>query len=787
MAISGEEGSMPAGVLTFAEVQQHNKAEDLWTIIDGKVFDLTSFAQEHPGGAGVVVEQAGKDCTKPFLHAHPVSIMMQTLGRQGYAQCYKGAIDMSTVPKEAVSGQKASAAAPAVSTDTEEIPPMEAMLNLHDFEAVAQRVMLSTGKKQAWDYYSSGADDELTYNENVNAFQRIWLKPRILVNVKSVDTSATMLSSASPMPVYLSAVAMCGMGHKDGECAWMRAAGEIGVPFMIPNLSSRSFDDIVSAAKPGQDLWYQMYVNPDKEYVKGQLELLESKGVKALAITVDSAVPGKRERDLRNKIALELSQIKQQAAAAKGTKARKAGSYANRDPGLSWDDIEWFKKNTKIPLVIKGVQCAEDAVQACRMGCRGVILSNHGGRNLDTARSGIEVLPEVMEALREEGLQGSLEVYVDGGVRRGTDIIKAVALGAKGVGLGKPAVYSMSAYGQEGIQKMLGVLNEELIKCMQLVGAPNLAALNPRLLNAESLCRHTDMSPIPPSPYVIQPAPKNVRNPPVPSDMSTDDLRTEIAKLQRELDAKQGTEKRYDAVLLLLLAHLTTLWTLFKIVISATFGGVLATSYSGTLHRSAVFLTVYVVVHMLGNLLVFAGPDVMNEYARVLHSMPFLPYVEAYLLFGAVVHGVAALNFSRKKMSVILSQPLARGKLFFTAVAVVAFVVVHLQQFKFASPPKWKSPTGEVGRDMWRHEVELFKDPMQVGVYVAGVSAVAVHLYVGWAKTVHKMAVPDTERTKLRALGQFLVFPVALGFLACPLYAYSLSQTGNVSAINQEL
>lgn len=176
--------------------------------------------------------------------------------------------------------------------------------------------------------------------------------------------------------------------------------------------------------------------------------------------------------------------------AAKGTKARKAGSYANRDPALNWSDIAWFRNQTSIPIVIKGVQTADDAIMAAKAGAAAVVLSNHGGRNCDTSRSGIEVLPEVIAALKEEGLRDHLEVWVDGGVRRGTDVLKAIAIGADAVGLGKPAVFSMSAYGEDGIVKMMEILKDELVKCMRLTGAPTLADLNPRLVNCRSLELH---------------------------------------------------------------------------------------------------------------------------------------------------------------------------------------------------------------------------------------------------------------------------------------------------------
>ena len=436
--------------ISYDEVKKHNTPDDLWVVIAGKVYDLTDFAAEHPGGEGVVLEQAGYDCTEQFLHAHPESIMTLTLGKDGLVKCLKGEVDYTTVPASAKKGgstARAPSVEPVAPEDGPVVPPIQAVLNVRDFEAIAERKMAATGKKQAWGYYSSGADDELTYQENVTAFHRIWLKPRVMVNVKEVETKTTILGSSTDFPVYLSAVAMCGMGHEDGEVAWMRAAAEAEVPFMIPNLSSKPFGEIVAAKTASQDAWFQIYVNPDKSVVADQLKQLEAAGVKNLCITVDSAVPGKRERDLRNKIAMQLGQEQQQAAAAKGTKARKAGNYANRDPALNWEDLAWFKEHTTIPLVLKGIQTAEDAVLAAESGVvRGIILSNHGGRNLDTARSGIEVLPEVMAALKAKNLQDKIEVYVDGGIRRGTDILKALALGAKGVGLGKAAVYSMYAF-----------------------------------------------------------------------------------------------------------------------------------------------------------------------------------------------------------------------------------------------------------------------------------------------------------------------------------------------------
>ena len=458
---------------------------------------------QNTGGEALVSEQAGGDGTEAFEHAHPESIMKLTMGSKALKEAFRGMLDGKASSRHKSQNGSFSNRQKELETslvlNDDKVPPIDAVLNLHDFASIAQNKMVATGRKQAWDYYSSGADDELTYNENVNAFQRIWLRPRILVNVKDVDMSSKILGIKTSMPLYLSAVAMCGMGHEDGEVAWTKAAGEQDIVFMVPNLSSKDIKTITDArvkrmfffvfnsfclslflshthtqtsytiTNTGtQPLMFQIYVNPDREIVKDQVRWCEKAGYKALCITVDSAVPGKRERDLRNKIQLKLKKIQQQKAAAKGTKARKAGSYANRDPALCWDDVDWFMSITKMPIVLKGVATAEDALLAAKKGVAAVILSNHGGRNLDTSRSGIEILPEVMKALRSEGLHKKMEVWVDGGVRRkfsriliysiihspihthihvtgGTDILKALALGATAVGVGKPAVYSMSA------------------------------------------------------------------------------------------------------------------------------------------------------------------------------------------------------------------------------------------------------------------------------------------------------------------------------------------------------
>eukprot|EP01061_Rhynchopus_euleeides_P040971 TRINITY_DN7080_c0_g1_i1.p1 TRINITY_DN7080_c0_g1~~TRINITY_DN7080_c0_g1_i1.p1 ORF type:complete len:772 (+),score=379.67 TRINITY_DN7080_c0_g1_i1:49-2316(+) len=738
--------------LTYDEVKKHNTPGDLWVIISGKVYDLTDFAPDHPGGEGVVTEQAGKDCTQEFLHAHPESIMTLTLGKDGLAKCLIGEVDMSTVP--AKDTKRAPSVTPAAPEGDEPlVPPLQAVLNLHDMEAIAQRKMNATGKKQAWDYYSSGADDELTYNENVTAFQRIWLRPRVMVDVAEVATEASLLGSPSDFPVYLSAVAMCGMGHEDGECAWMTAAKEAGVPFMVPNLSSKPLDDILGVKAEGQDAWYQIYVNPDKSVVEDQLKKLEAAGVKNLCITVDSAVPGKRERDLRNKIAMQLGQQAQQGAAAKGTSARKAGNYANRDPALNWSDLEWFRTHTTIPLVLKGIQTAEDAVIAAESGCvRGIILSNHGGRNLDTSRSGIEVLPEVMAALRAKGLQDKLEVYVDGGVRRGTDILKAIALGAKGVGLGKPAVYAMSAYGSDGIVKMLSVLKEELIKSMQLVGAATLADLKPEMVDASAVTNHSDVARVPPSPYVRQAAVQPAQ------PKTATELRAEIAKMQVLLEAVEGPQVPTTP------AGQAGLF--FKALLAGVASTIYATNFSTALHRTALLMYAYLITAALGSLVIFLGPDCFNGFQNFLDASPVYTAIDYYVLLAGVIHAAIAGYQAKNKLSFILSNPMKNGVLSLTGTAIL--YLAYTQYVSFRADPS-AIPTLENGqRDYYRYEVGVFADITTVVAYLVGVAAIMLHLQVGWPKTVLKMGLGEAERKVVADFGVALTYPVGVALLVAP-------------------
>ena len=445
------------------------------------MYDLSSFLTEHPGGKKVISRFAGKDATPGFDPIHPKDIIQKTMGKEPSA--YIGDVDPATL-------NAADSATKPEQHETNlvpvgELPTLDRMLNYFDFEAVAKAKMGRSG----WDYYSSGGDDEITLRENHIAFQRLWLRPRVLRNVSEIDFSTSFLGTTSSLPLYITATALGKLAHPEGELAIIRAAAASGIPYMLPTLSSFSLDDMTGAMVQGQTCFIQLYVNSDREVTKEYVQKAEAQGCTALFITVDAPQLGRREKDMRNKFADQTTSVQSGGKMEKGQgTARMISAFI--DPSLCWKDLPWFRSITKMKIVLKGVQTAEDALLAVEHGVDGMVLSNHGGRQLDTARSGIEILVEVMAALRARGAQDKVEVFVDGGIRRATDIYKAIALGAKAVGIGRPVLYSLAAYGQEGIERMIEMFKEELTMCMRLMGAPNIADIEPGMIMTRNIQDH---------------------------------------------------------------------------------------------------------------------------------------------------------------------------------------------------------------------------------------------------------------------------------------------------------
>ncbi|EPS26388.1 hypothetical protein PDE_01324 [Penicillium oxalicum 114-2] len=462
--------------LTGAAVAEHNSKDSCWVIVHGKAYDVTEFLPEHPGGSKIILKYAGKDATEEFDPIHPPDTLDKYLDKSKHL----GSVDMSTVEQEEkdVDPEEAERL-----ERIKRMPPLAACYNLMDFETVARQVMKKTG----WAYYSSGADDEITLRENHHAFHKIWFRPRVLVDVENVDMSTTMLGTPCSIPFYVTATALGKLGHPEGEVVLTRAAHQHNVIQMIPTLASCSFDEIVDAKQGDQVQWLQLYVNKDREITRKIVAHAEKRGCKGLFITVDAPQLGRREKDMRSKFSDAGSNVQSGDDGIDRSQGAARAISSFIDPALSWKDIPWFKSITKMPIVLKGVQCVEDVLRAVEAGVDGVVLSNHGGRQLETARSGIEVLAEVMPALRERGWDKRIEVYVDGGVRRATDILKALCLGAKGVGIGRPFLYAMSAYGVDGVNRAMQLLKDEMEMNMRLIGAARIEDLNPSFLDTRGL------------------------------------------------------------------------------------------------------------------------------------------------------------------------------------------------------------------------------------------------------------------------------------------------------------
>ncbi|WVN91034.1 uncharacterized protein L203_106281 [Cryptococcus depauperatus CBS 7841] len=435
------------------EVAKHNSREKgVWIVVHGNVYDVSDFLDEHPGGAEIILRYAGKDATEEYEPIHPPDAIKDNLDP---SKCL-GALVPSSLPAEPTPS-------PAPAPPPTEVGTITAQAQMMRFR---------------W--------------ENHNAYQRVWFRPRILRDVSSVDYSTTILGHKTSMPVYISATALGKLGHPEGEICLTKAAGEQDVIQMIPTLASCGFDEMVDAAIPGQVQFLQLYVNADRNRTKKLIAHAAERGVKALFITVDAPQLGRREKDMRTKfegaVSAQQTRHNDKIQSDQGV-ARAISSFI--DPSLNWYDLkELIDAAQGMKIVLKGVQCWEDAVMAAEAGVDGVVLSNHGGRQLDFAPSSLALLPSVIQALTARGFMApsrpkNFEVFVDGGVRRATDVLKAVALGATAVGIGRPMIYAMSTYGTDGIMPL--ILQNEFEMNMRLLGAPTMSDVVPSMVETSAL------------------------------------------------------------------------------------------------------------------------------------------------------------------------------------------------------------------------------------------------------------------------------------------------------------
>jgi L-lactate dehydrogenase (cytochrome) len=374
-----------------------------------------------------------------------------------------------------------------------------------DLRAIARRRM----PRGVFDYIDGGAEDERTMVANSAAFAAMTFRPRVLRDVGHVDPSTTLLGRPLPLPLVLAPTGFTRIADPDGELAVARAAARAGLPYTLSTLSTRSIEEVARVS--GGPKWFQVYVWRDRGLVKEMIDRAATAGYEALVITVDTAVLGRRERDVRRGFSLppkvglgtlvdgamhpgwtwrflrsdpiRFANVGETMGVADGSTAVTLSEYVNTqfDPGLSWRDVEWMRSVWNGPLIIKGIQTVDDARLAAEAGVEAIALSNHGGRQLDSAPAPIDLVAPVADAVGDR-----LEIVCDGGVRRGSDIVKAVALGARACMAGRAYLYGLGAAGERGVDHVLGLLDADVRRTMALVGASTVSELRPELVDPGS-------------------------------------------------------------------------------------------------------------------------------------------------------------------------------------------------------------------------------------------------------------------------------------------------------------
>jgi 4-hydroxymandelate oxidase len=348
-----------------------------------------------------------------------------------------------------------------------------AFLNLHEVEALAR----DTLPPATWDYFAGGAEDEITLRANRTAFEQLELRYRVLVDVSRRDTSLDLLGTRIPAPIVVAPMAFQRLAHPEGECAMARGAAAAGIPMTVSTFSTVPLEE-VCAVGPGPR-WFQLYVHRDRGITRELVRRAHAAGYQALVLTVDVPEIGRRERDIRNQFRLAGELRAANFVVGESDPLQEADGSALaafvggvREPSLTWRDLEWLRGIAPLPLLVKGIVRADDARKAADCGAAGVVVSNHGGRQLDGAIASLRALPDVADAVG-----GRVLVMVDGGIRRGTDIVKALALGARAVMVGRPILWALALCGDVGVRHALEILKAELDSAMALTGSPTLQSI----------------------------------------------------------------------------------------------------------------------------------------------------------------------------------------------------------------------------------------------------------------------------------------------------------------------
>ncbi|OTB06189.1 hypothetical protein M426DRAFT_55663 [Hypoxylon sp. CI-4A] len=473
-------------LISVDEISQHRSLNDLWLAVDGIVYDLSQFAPEHPGGAAVLLQHAGRDATAAYTEVHSPSLIKTSLP----AASRIGIIDQSTITEEWARPPPRAAGPLQKKPDK---PPLESLINARDFEVAAE----ASFTPKAWAFVSSAATDCFTKERNRSMYSEIVLRPRVLKDVRNVDISTTILGHRIKAPIFCAPTSMGRIFHPEGERELGRGCQRVGIPQCVSTSCSYPLTEVMDAvedehkANGASDnavpVFFQLYVDKDRRKSEKLLRMVRERGVKAVFLTIDAPVIGKREADERVKSDENMTAPMSGAQAKNdkkgGALGRLMGSYI--DASLTWDDIAWLRKSAPgLPIVLKGIQTAIDAVKAMEVGVDAIYITNHGGRSLDTSPATILVLLELQKCCPQ--VFDKMEVYIDGGITRGTDIFKALCLGAKAVGIGRGFLFALN-YGKEGVEQFVNILTDELITTMQMCGITSLDQVHPGLLHTGAI------------------------------------------------------------------------------------------------------------------------------------------------------------------------------------------------------------------------------------------------------------------------------------------------------------
>ncbi|MBD2494394.1 alpha-hydroxy acid oxidase [Nostoc sp. FACHB-280] len=355
-------------------------------------------------------------------------------------------------------------------------------INLWEYEQLAKQHL----SQMAFDYYSSGAWDEITLRDNRAAFERIKLRPRMLVDVSDRNLSTSILGQPLQLPLLIAPMAFQCLAHPQGELATTLAAATAGVGMVLSTMATKSLEEVAAVGYKHNALqWFQLYIHKDRGLTRNLVERAYAAGYQALCLTVDAPILGRRERDVRNTFSLppglQLANITNISGLNIPQESAESGLFTyfaqQLNPAVTWRDLEWLQSLSPLPLVLKGILRADDAVRAVEHGAKAIVVSNHGGRQLDGAIASLDALAEIVAAVDNQA-----EVLVDGGIRRGTDILKALALGAKAVLIGRPVLWGLAVAGQVGVSHIISLLQDELSVAMALSGCTSIQDIDPSLV-----------------------------------------------------------------------------------------------------------------------------------------------------------------------------------------------------------------------------------------------------------------------------------------------------------------